>query len=69
MFFDVCVVGATVDCARIDLGQKASQYNQAYTALSRVRTLEGLYLDDFYLDVFRSHPEALAYHQSIGECK
>lgn len=60
--------GATVDCARIDLGRNASQANQAYTALSRVRTLEGLYLDDLDASAFRAHAEALDYHLSIGEC-
>ncbi len=59
--------GATVDCARIKLGSNANMYNQAYTALSRVRTLEGLYLDEFDPDVFRPHPDALEYHKKIGE--
>jgi ATP-dependent DNA helicase PIF1 len=60
--------GATVDCARIDLGPKVSQANQAYTALSRVRSLDGLFLDDFDPSAFRAHAEALAYHVAIGEC-
>lgn len=59
--------GSTIDCARIDLGSNANMPNQAYTALSRVRSLDGLYLDAFDPDAFRAHPEARAYHAEIGE--
>jgi ATP-dependent exoDNAse (exonuclease V) alpha subunit len=36
--------GATLDVARIDLGRRAFSPGQTYVALSRLRTLEGLYL-------------------------
>ena len=60
--------GATVDYARMDLGNRVSQPNQAYTALSRVRTYDGLFLDDFDPNAFQAHAEALSYHISIKEC-
>ncbi|WP_375387411.1 ATP-dependent RecD-like DNA helicase [uncultured Amnibacterium sp.] len=36
--------GATLDAARIDLGQRAFSPGQTYVALSRLTTLDGLYL-------------------------
>jgi ATP-dependent exoDNAse (exonuclease V) alpha subunit len=36
--------GSTFDAARIDLGRKAFSPGQTYVALSRLRTLDGLYL-------------------------
>jgi ATP-dependent exoDNAse (exonuclease V) alpha subunit len=36
--------GATLESARIDLGRKAFSPGQTYVALSRLTTLEGLYL-------------------------
>ena len=36
--------GATLEAARIDLGRRAFSPGQTYVALSRLTTLEGLYL-------------------------
>lgn len=52
--------GLTLDCASIDL-RETFEYNQAYTALSRVKTLDGLYLKKFKFDVIQAHPEALKF--------
>ena len=58
--------GVTIDYARMKLGQCARHYNQVYTALSRVRTLDGLYLDEFDPSACRAHPDALKYHQELA---
>ena len=52
--------GSTLDCVFVDL-RDVFEYGQAYTALSRVRTLDGLYLKDFDLGVIQAHPVALSF--------
>jgi ATP-dependent DNA helicase PIF1 len=52
--------GSTLDCASIDLGE-TFEYGQAYTALSRVKSLNGLYLKKFNFDLIQAHPKALAF--------
>ena len=39
--------GMTIDNAEIDAGNKIFESGQTYVALSRLRTLEGLYLSSF----------------------
>jgi ATP-dependent DNA helicase PIF1 len=39
--------GATLDTAEIDIGSNIFECGQTYVALSRVKSLEGLYLDSF----------------------
>lgn len=50
--------GSTLDYASIDLTE-IFEYGQAYTALSRVRTLDGLFLKKFNFNVIQAHPKAL----------
>jgi ATP-dependent DNA helicase PIF1 len=50
--------GMSLDAAVIDLSQ-AFEYGQGYVALSRVRTLEGLYLMGFNERALEVHPEVL----------
>lgn len=49
--------GATLDLVVTSLGRdEIWEYGQGYVALSRVRTLEGLYLEEFDPNVFKCHP-------------
>jgi len=48
--------GMSLDSAAIDLS-RAFEYGQGYVALSRVRTLEGLYLSGFNERALQVHPE------------
>jgi ATP-dependent DNA helicase PIF1 len=57
--------GATLDSALIDIGSRTFEYGQAYVALSRVRSLSGLYI--WALDPRRimCHPSVRAYYEGL----
>lgn len=48
--------GLSLDCVRTSIGHRIFEYGQAYVALSRVRSLEGLYLEDFMPSKIRANP-------------
>jgi ATP-dependent DNA helicase PIF1 len=54
--------GSTLDFVIVDLSE-TFEYGQAYTALSRVRTLDGLFIKKFNFDVIKAHPEALKFKE------
>ena len=54
--------GATLDCALIDVGGRTFEYGQAYTALSRVKDIESLFIHDIALDAFRAHPKVVEFY-------
>uniref|UniRef100_A0A6C0DS44 Uracil-DNA glycosylase n=1 Tax=viral metagenome TaxID=1070528 RepID=A0A6C0DS44_9ZZZZ len=58
--------GASIDSAIVDIGKSTFEYGQAYVALSRVRSLEGLHL--FALDVSRikTHPRVAAFYKQLS---
>jgi len=57
--------GATLDCALIDIGSSTFEYGQAYVALSRVRSLEGLYVWKLDPRKIRCHPVVSAFYASL----
>ena len=56
--------GATLDCALIDIGSNTFEYGQAYVALSRVRSLEGLHIWSLNAAKVRCHPAVAAFYAS-----
>ena len=56
--------GSTIDYAEMDLSNVFT-YGQAYVALSRVKTLEGLSIIDISYDAVKAHPKALEYYRKI----
>jgi len=54
--------GATLDSALIDIGTDVFECGQAYVALSRVKSLESLYIHDFCVEAFRLHPTVKAFY-------
>jgi ATP-dependent DNA helicase PIF1 len=59
--------GTTLDCALIDIGEKTFEYGQAYVALSRVRSLESLYIWDLVPGAFKVHPKVTEFLKNIEE--
>ena len=59
--------GQTIDYAEIDLGTRIFANGQAYVALSRVRSLEGLFIRSFTRSAIRTSPEVLAFARAIGD--
>lgn len=59
--------GATLDCALIDIGTRTFEYGQAYVALSRVRSLESLYVWDVNPKAVKAHPRVAEFYASLGE--
>jgi ATP-dependent DNA helicase PIF1 len=57
--------GITLDEAIIDAGSDNFEYGQIYVALSRVKTLEGLYLSSFDCCKIKANPTVTAYYDSL----
>lgn len=54
--------GATIDLVSIDLGSSIFEYGQAYTALSRTRTIEGISLMAFDPKSIKCSPDVYDYY-------
>jgi ATP-dependent DNA helicase PIF1 len=57
--------GATLDCALVDIGDNTFEYGQAYVALSRVRSLDCLYIWDLKPSAFMVHPKVKAFLDTV----
>lgn len=55
--------GATLDAVELDLGSSIFAYGQAYTALSRCKTMEHIRLTNISPKAFRAHPEIIQFYQ------
>jgi ATP-dependent DNA helicase PIF1 len=58
--------GCSLDSALVDIGAGNFEYGQAYVALSRVRSLEALFVHDFDPAAFRAHPTVRAFYQKMA---
>ena len=54
--------GASLDLVEIDIGRNIFECGQTYVALSRVRSIEGLYLSSFEPDKIRIHKKVKDYY-------
>ena len=59
------IQGATLDMAEIDIGQTIFEYGQTYVALSRIKTLDGLYLSAFNPYRIRTNPKVIEFYKTI----
>jgi uracil-DNA glycosylase len=58
--------GSSLDSALIDIGSSIFEYGQAYVALSRVRSLESLYIYDFDPKAFKAHPKVKEFYKKMS---
>jgi len=57
--------GSTLSIAEIDIGQSVFEYGQIYVALSRIRSLEGLFLLSFYPHKIKANPIVIDFYNNI----
>lgn len=61
--------GMTLDRMVVDLGRQVFAKGQSYVALSRVRSLEGLYLLDFDPDSVQADPAVVSFYKMLRNHK
>jgi ATP-dependent DNA helicase PIF1 len=59
------IQGATLALAEIDIGQSIFEYGQSYVALSRVKSLDGLYLSAFQPERIRANPKVVEFYNNM----
>lgn len=59
--------GASLDSVLIDVGPSTFECGQAYVALSRVRSLESLFIFEIAKKAFRAHPTVKAFYAQISD--
>lgn len=59
--------GSTLDCVIIDLGTSIFSDNMAYVALSRCRSIDGLYIVNIIPEKIRCNPKALEFENILIE--
>ena len=57
--------GVTLDCCSIDIGDRLFACGQAYTALSRVKSLNGLCVTNISKSAFKTHPDVIEFYKNI----
>lgn len=62
------IQGATLKMAEIDIGNRVFEYGQTYVALSRIQSLDGLYLSSFQPERIKANPHVVAFYDSIPPC-
>lgn len=59
------IQGATLTMAEMDVGRSIFEYGQIYVALSRVKSLDGLYLLGFHPTKIRANPKVLEFYRGL----
>lgn len=57
--------GITLDSAIIDIGKDIFEYGQSYVALSRLKSLDGLYLINYDHNKFMTNPKVKEYYSCL----
>jgi hypothetical protein len=59
------IQGATLQFAEMDIGRNIFEYGQTYVALSRIKSLSGLYLSEFFPHRIKANPSVIAFYESF----
>lgn len=59
--------GATLDCVEVDLGSEIFSEGQFYTALSRVKSLDGLFITDLDTTKVKCNEKVLKFYLALKE--
>ena len=59
------IQGATLPMGEMDIGTSIFEYGQIYVALSRIRSLDGLYLINFNPSKIRANPKVIAFYEQL----
>jgi ATP-dependent DNA helicase PIF1 len=59
------IQGTTLDCAEIDIGNNVFTYGQSYVALSRLKSLDGLYLKEISKEKITVHPKVKEFYSNL----
>jgi ATP-dependent DNA helicase PIF1 len=59
------IQGATLSVAEMDIGQSIFEYGQTYVALSRIQSLDGLYLSAFHPQKIMANPKVVAFYANL----
>jgi ATP-dependent DNA helicase PIF1 len=59
------IQGATMEMAEMDIGHSVFEYGQIYVALSRIKSLDGLYLLNFQPEKIKANPKVIAFYDRI----
>ena len=60
------IQGATLDSADMDIGNTVFEYGQTYVALSRIKSLDGLYLSAFHPHRIKANPVVKEFYEKIS---
>jgi len=59
------IQGATLEMADMDLGNTIFEYGQTYVGLSRIKSLDGLYLSAFHAHRIKANPTVTEFYRGI----
>ena len=57
--------GLSIEKALIDIGNNIFEFGQTYVALSRVKTLDGLYLTKVNAQKIKAHPKVVSFYNKL----
>lgn len=63
------IQGATLKMAEMDIGKTIFEYGQTYVALSRIESLDGLYLSAFQPERIKANERVTTFYERIAEAQ